>query len=439
MKHAIILIMVTLMVAWADAKMDLATVPERDSVQLTIYNSADLTLARETRDLTFQAGDNKLQFSWANTLIDPTSLQMLPKAYAGQIYITDLTFPPRSRNLGLWNIQSDISGNVPVEISYLTSGLSWRAFYMATLSEDEQSMRLDGYVRIANNSGEDYANAQVRLVVGKIHTLDEIADLARRTHPYGRPGEPRTLPARGFGVEAARFAYDSLAGEQSKEIEKRGLSEYFLYTIEGTETIPHGWSKRLLSFEAEEIPVTNLYKYEQNRYGDSVMHFLSFANDSGHNLGNTPIPGGDLQVYRGLDDGHLSYRGRSSFRYIPVGEEIELNLGPAQRVIVEPTLMNYQTGQHRFNDAGDLVGWDEMRDFDVAVSNSRDIPVKVQVRRNFDTNYWDLSHSGDFDEYERIDSRTVEFTLTLEPGARRRFSYNLRTYHGRRENDWQPE
>ena len=66
----------------ATAKIDLVTLPTRDTVQLTIYNSADLTLARESRALTLRKGSNKLQFSWANTLIDPTSLDMLPKAHA---------------------------------------------------------------------------------------------------------------------------------------------------------------------------------------------------------------------------------------------------------------------------------------------------------------------------------------------------------------------
>ena len=55
--------------------VDLSTVPKRDSVQLTIYNSEDLTLVRETRKVTFKKGPNPLQFSWANTLIDPTSLR----------------------------------------------------------------------------------------------------------------------------------------------------------------------------------------------------------------------------------------------------------------------------------------------------------------------------------------------------------------------------
>ncbi|MHC5089739.1 MAG: hypothetical protein ACYSOT_09030, partial [Planctomycetota bacterium] len=53
------------------AKVDLVTLPAKDMTQLTIYNSADLTLVRDARSLTLKEGDNKLQFSWANTLIDP--------------------------------------------------------------------------------------------------------------------------------------------------------------------------------------------------------------------------------------------------------------------------------------------------------------------------------------------------------------------------------
>ena len=57
----------------AARNVDLSTVPKRDTVQLTIYNSEDLTLVRETRTITFKKGINPLQFSWANTLIDPTA------------------------------------------------------------------------------------------------------------------------------------------------------------------------------------------------------------------------------------------------------------------------------------------------------------------------------------------------------------------------------
>ena len=440
-----VLVIIVAMVSVGQAKVDLVTLPTRDTVQLTIYNSADLTLVRESRGLTLKEGANKLQFSWANTLIDPTSLEMLPKTDADKIDIADLTFPPRVRNLGLWNIKSGVKGNVPVEISYLTSGLSWRAFYMGTLTEDEKKMRLAGYVRVTNNSGEDYENAQTRLIVGKVHILDRIADLARRQYPYGRPGEVRHVKgAPPISYEAKR-EMDKIAlgavieayAYRPKEIKKEGLSEYFLYTIEGTETIPTGWSKRLISFDVDDVPVVNLYKYEQQRYGNFVVRFISFKNDEKHNLGDTPIPGGMLKVYRGADaQGHLSYTGQSSFKYIPVDEDVELNLGPVADVVVEPKLMDFATDNYDFDRKGNISGWDEIRKFKVEVKNTRGIPIKVEIKRNFGTSYWDLKKTGDFGKYEKVDKDTVKFTLTLKPASAKKFEYVLTTYHGTRQEHW---
>jgi len=450
MRHkAIIFISVVMICAIAQAKVDLVTLPGRDKVQITIYNSADLTLVQESRSLTLKEGANKLQFSWENTLIDPTSLEIVPLAEADKISISDLTYPPRINNLGLWNIESQVSGKVPVEIIYITSGLSWRAFYMGTLSEDEKTMRLQGYVRVTNNSGEDYENAQTRLIVGQVHILDQIAELARRQYPYGRPtGQPvqdemylgakvRTLRLMQITEEAE--GQPGIAGMPSrpKEIKKEGLSEYFLYSIDGTETIPTGWSKRLLSFEANDVAVVNLYKFEQERYGNFVVRFLSFKNDKEHKLGETPIPGGMLRVYRGVDSHqHLSYVGQSAFKYIPVDEDVELNLGPVADVVVEPTLMNVATENYRFDGNGNISGWDEVRKFRVEVRNTRDIPAKIEIKRNFGTQYWDLQESGDFGQFEKEDFDTVKFTLELGPRSKKQFEYVILTYHGQRENDW---
>jgi hypothetical protein len=442
----ITLLIIAAAVGTAQAKVDLVTLPTRDTVQLTIYNSADLTLVRESRDLTLKPGKNKLQFSWANTLIDPTSLEMLPKANADKINIADLTYPPRVRNLGLWNIDSEVSGKVPVEITYLTSGLSWRAFYMGTLTEDEEAMRLQGYVRVTNNSGEDYENAQTRLIVGKVHILDQIAELARRQYPYDRPGvrppiSRARMPSDGatWGMEV-KATFGDIGGEalRRKEIKKEGLSEYFLYTIEGTETIPTGWSKRLLSFDAKKVPVVNLYKYEEEKYGRAVTRFLSFKNDTEHDLGQTPIPGGVLKVYRTVDqDEHLSYVGQSAFKYIPVNEDVELNLGPVADVVVEPTVMDFKTENYRFNRHRNISGWDEVRKFKVEVRNTRDIDVKIEIKRRFDTDYWKLEKGTAFDYYEQVDKNTVKFTLLLEPRSKEQFNYVLRTYHGVRQEDWE--
>ena len=442
MKRITIALLISLITLTAVAKVDLTTLPKSDAVQLTIYNSADLTFARDTRSLTVKEGDNKLQFSWAGTQIDPTSLEMIPLKNAGKIEIADLTFPPRVRNLGLWNVQSRMTGKLPVKISYFTSGISWRAFYMGTLSTDESKMYLQGYVRVTNNSGEDYKDASVRLIVGKVNLLEKIAELSRRQWPYGRPGMIRrdedgkssgswsSDKPTSFGIAGN---IDKLEFEESdlkfdrKEIKKEGLSEYFLYTIEGKETIPNNWSKRLPSLDIEDIPVVNLYKYEEEMYQRRVMRFLSFKNDEEHELGETPIPGGAIKVYRNLADGHLSYESASSFKYIPVNEKIELNLGAVENVVVKPTLMSVKTENYRYNRHRDISGWDEIQGWKIEIKNTRDIPIEIEIKRNFHTNYWDIETKQ---KYEKFDKDTIKIKLKLKPGENKTFRYTLTKRHG---------
>src|SRR6188472_1346917 len=77
--------------------VDLSTVPRRNTVQLTIYNSEDITLVRETRVVTFKKGMNPLQFSWANTQIDPSSVDLKFLTSADKLDVLDTTFPITSR------------------------------------------------------------------------------------------------------------------------------------------------------------------------------------------------------------------------------------------------------------------------------------------------------------------------------------------------------
>jgi len=419
--------------------IELVVLPRREKVQLTIYNSADLTLVRERRNLTLKQGWNWLQFMWANTLIDPTSLRLEPLAEADKIYIQQLVFPARLRELGRWLIHSEVSGQVPFEITYFTSGLSWRAFYMGTLAQDEKTMQLQGYVRVKNNSGEDYENAQTRLIVGKVHLLDQIAELAKRQYPYGRPvvieeDKKRQLKEEFLGRKVMRYGgYAGIAFDElrPKEIIKEGLSEYFLYTIEGTETIADKWGKRLLSFEAEDIPVKSLYKYDEERWGQQTIRFVSFANDQKHNLGDTPIPNGNVKIYGQTDArGYLSYVGGTNIKYIPVNEEIELELGPARLVSVEPILMDFKTDNYVFDRRNNIAGWDEIRTWKIEITNTRTLPIEIEITRGFGTTYWTLQAEI---PYEKHDVTHARFKIKLEPRSKYAFEYTVTTYHGVRE------
>lgn len=444
----LILILMAAAATDAVAKMDLVTVPKRDKVQITIYNSADLTLVRETRALTLRKGVNKLQFSWANTLIDPTSLSMRPLKNGDKIDVDSLVFPPRVKGLGLWKVTSEIAGDVPFEITYFTSGIGWRASYMATLSPDEKTMELQGYVRVQNRSGEEYAKAQTRLIVGKINLLEQIRSLAQRRYAFDKPGRFVRPPAdeggfndddndfgdNDFGDNGKKPGEGKGGGRGPKAIKRQGLSEYFLYTIEGTETIPNQWAKRLPSFTTKKIPVVNLYKYDPDMYGnEQVRRFLSFKNDKDHKLGQTPIPGGQLRAFRTTDaKQHLAYIGASSFKYIPVKEDVELDLGAVRNVIVDGKQMKLEKEKYLFDGRGNINGWDVVRTNQTTVKNTRNLPARVQITWNMGDQYWDLKHDLKPAEYEKVDLKTVRFTVELPARSKKVFTTTIREYYGKR-------
>ena len=431
-----VLTFLTVLTSVAFARINVVTLPGRDSVQLTIYNSADLTLVRETRYLTFRKGLNKLEFSWANTLIDPTSVEFRALTHADKVEVLDVSFPPRVTNTLEWRINSEVAGEVQVEIRYFTSGISWSADYVAEASRNEKQMDLAGSVRVTNNSGEDYENAQIRLVVGVIKLVEDIAQLARQ----GRPGQPMNMPTtlafdsldlkdrnearRALGALAKSAAQ---AEERPREIIKEGVSEYFLYTVEGRDTVPNGWSKRLPSFKAADVPVVSYYKFEREQWGDQVMRFYRFKNDKENKLGNEPLPDGDVKAFRFVTDDKLySFVGRTSVKYIPIGEQVEMNLGNDPEVMCKPTLTNWEKTDIRFDDKGAVAGWAIKETWQIEMQNSKDIDITLDIRRNFSGD-WSLATDA---KYEKVDASKVKFVIPLKPREQQKLVYEVTTRYG---------
>ena len=422
--------------ATSHGRISVVTLPGRDTVQLTIYNSADLTLVKETRFLTFRKGVNKLEFSWVNTLIDPTSVEFRALTQADKVEVLDVSFPPRVTNTLEWRIQSEVAGEVQVEIRYFTSGISWAADYVAEANKAEKLMTLAGNVRVNNNSGEDYENAQIRLVVGVIRLVEEIRQLAQQ----GRPGQqpppaPACMPvAEGKMMRKAALAFAAaadVAAEKPKEIVKEGVSEYFLYTVEGRDTILNGWSKRLPSFKTPEVPVVSYYKFEKEQWDDHVMRFYRFKNDKDSKLGNEPLPDGSVMALRAVTADNLyAFVGSTNVKYIPIGEQVEMELGNDREVTIKPKLMDWQKTEVRFNQHGDVCGWTIKEAWQFEVQNSKDIDIMLDIRRNFEGD-WDLKTDA---KHENVDAHKVKFVLPLKSREKQSFTYELTTRYGTNVN-----
>ena len=387
--------------------IDLSTVPARDTVQLTIYNSEDITLVRETRVVTFKKGANPLQFSWANTLIDPTSVELKFLTQADKLDVLDTTFPHDKPQMLVWNVQSEIDGAATIQITYFTSGITWSADYLAIADAAEKALKLEGFVRVFNNSGEEYENAHVRLVVGTINLVEKIAQLAQVPIAEVAKMQAETLDAlkkdvtHRFMEQAAGKAGFGGGGADAKqkEITKEGLSEYFIYAIEGTETIPTGWSKRMRSLEAAAAPFRIQYRYRPNEYGDQLVRMYLLTNDEKSQLGSSPLPDGVVRVFRDNSKGGLSYLTQQTIKYIPIGDKIELNLGPDPEVIFEliklrsfrDELYVQLHGTSEFRKVGgdevirrenaSVAGWDDHEIFTQRIRNYTASPIEVEVRR----------------------------------------------------------
>ena len=422
------------LVVTAHARINVVTLPGRDTVQLTIYNSADLTMVKETRYLTFRKGLNKLEFSWANTLIDPTSVEFRALTQADKVEVLDVSFPPRVTNTLEWRIQSEFAGEVQVEIRYFTSGIGWSADYVAEANKTEKLMALAGNVRVNNNSGEDYENAQIRLVVGVIRLVENIRQLAQAGRPNQSGTERGSLMNTSGGlVKMFKADRDALkeaieeAGERRREIVKEGVSEYFLYTVEGRDTIPNGWAKSLPSFQTADVPFVSYYKFERERSGDQVIRYYRFKNDKESKLGDEPLPDGRVLVLRNVTADNLAnFVGRTNAKYIPIGEQVDLELGNDREVLVKPVLMDWQKTDIKFDQWGNVAGWTVKEQWQFEVQNSKDIDIVLDIRRNF-AGDWELKSEA---KSEKVDKMKVKFVLPLKPHEKQKFSYELTTRYG---------
>jgi hypothetical protein len=441
--------------------VDLSTVPKRDSVQLTIYNSEDLTLVRETRTVTFKKGVNPLQFSWANTLIDPTSVELKFLTSADKLDVLDTTFPHDKPQQLFWNVQCEVDGAATIQITYFTSGITWSADYLLIADKDEKQLRFDGFVRVSNHSGEEYEDAQVRLVVGTINLVEKIAQLAQL--PANKVAEMpvdqrRLLERRAAKDTLGRFrgaAAGGMGGRElgavaEKEIIKEGLSEYFIYTIEGTETIQNGWSKRMRSIEAESVPFKIQYRYRPQEYGEHLVRMYLLTNNKESKLGTSPLPDGVVRVFHENGRDGLSYLTQQSVKYIPIGDKIELNLGPDPEVIFELIKLRtfrgdiwlQRNGTNVFLKLGDdglqlepnlsVVGWDDHEIYRQRIRNYTPKPIDLEIRRPFDGHVTFRSLL----EPKLHDYRTVQFATTVAAGKKADLTFEIirRQGHNAKQN-----
>jgi len=439
------------------AHIELVTVPKSQAVQLTIYNSADITMVKESRELTFKPGLNTIQFSWAGTLIDPTSLRLTFLTQKSKLTLRDTSFPPGRTDALQWNIESEISGPANVEINYFTSGITWSADYTAITNAKENAMNVDGFIRVVNNSGEDYPNAEVRLVVGTVNLVEGIAELAQGKWRYGELAEPQRERVRnGFKkkmkrAEAAKMAMDTEDGvampspaapamtapEKPKDIVKEGLSEYFLFTVEGKEKIPNGWQKRLKAFSARDVDVKVIYRASDRTTGLVVHKYYEFRNvkekgqDPKTSLGVSPLPDGTVHIFSEDAKHNLSYQGGIYMKYVATGDKVKLDAGETREVVLRTFTRDFKryaftTETRPYDKTHYVKEWTDEYFYEHELENTLSRAISVEIERTFPGNFEPGNISFKF---EKIDSATIKFFPEVDAREKKKIPYSVKIEH----------
>ncbi|MDD4268509.1 MAG: DUF4139 domain-containing protein [Pirellulaceae bacterium] len=478
-------VLMVVLAAAAAADVDLVTIPRREGTQLTIYNSDDITMVREHRLLTVKQGINRIQFTWAETLIDPTSIDFRILDHEDQVDLIDTTYPPGRNDALQWNIHSQFAGKIAVEIRYFTSGITWAASYVGLANADETKLDLTGYVHVENRSGELYDNAQIRLVVGTINLVEKIADLAQRPAPgttYGQ-ASPAAKPEmrRQLAEKSDEYLFRARGGkldrgmavDKAKDVKKQGLSEYFLFTIEGRETIEDGQPMRLVSMKVGDVPLECLYKLSDRDGGTAFAKYYRFKNlkligrdgkenplADMENLGVSPLPNGSVRLFSEYPNKDLAYVGGTEIKHVPIGDRVEVNVGPDTEITITRRLKDQKITdtiarqyERRLDDEFirhyDLIDYDETFFYEEEIVSGKAAPVKVEIERAFDAGVvlwsgenppadWNASRPGAYVDLhtvpgrvERVDETHLKYFLDLEPGKKTFVTYSV-TYKRRK-------
>lgn len=248
----------------------------------------------------------------------------------GQIIYDTIPENLRDRPTLVTSINSEQAGKQTVELSYLTTGLSWKADYVAELNPTENEIDLSGWVTLNNQSGSPYQNAQLQLVAGDVNQVSS----------------PR--PVR----KSRAVQMDMIMQENAPAMQEESLLDYHLYTLDKKTTIKQNQTKQVALLSAQHVPVQktlelvgsqHYYYNEYSNLGDKLKAnvYLSFDNKKTSHLG-VPLPKGILRTYKKDSRGNVQFVGEDRIDHTAKNDTVRLKLGQSFDVTAKKTQTDFK-------------------------------------------------------------------------------------------------
>jgi hypothetical protein len=286
-----------------------------------------------------------------------------------------------------------------VELTYLTSGLNWKADYTAELSPTDDRIDLRGLITLQNSSGTAYRDASVQLVAGDVNVV-----------------------RNAFQPPAAQL--QTIGRTQARSVAQEALLEYHLYTLPRHTTVLDNQTKQVELLTAPNVAVTKTLELRGNPYyyrqsvadlGDrlKVSTYLSFRNEGG-DLG-IPLPKGAVRVYKRDNAGTAQFVGSDNIDHTPKGETVRLHLGDSFDVTAHKKQTDYKvvsSSEDRYESA-----------YEIVLRNAKPTAQTVLVVEPIPGDWTILQSSA---PYTKSSSSTATWSLSVPPNGSTTLTYRVR-------------
>jgi hypothetical protein len=308
----------------------------------------------------------------------------------------------------LWRLQAAKGGDRDVEVSYMTGGMRWEATYNLVAPETGDAFDLVGWVTLENESGAQFDNARVKLMAGDVNKVQ---------------------PAMAGMVMAMK----SRADEMAPQVTEKAFDEYHLYTLTNPTTLREREVKQVEFCRAAKLPGKRLYVYDGAMVPEYVYQggmaqqpdlgaqsnpkvatMIEFRNSKEAGLG-IPLPKGTMKMYRADSDGSREFIGESSIDHTPADETVRLTVGNAFDLRGERRQTDFKVDSSRQT---------ATEAFEIKVRNHKKEPVEVRVVEHlYRWSGWKIALSSI--PFEKIDSRTIQFKVTIPPDGEKVVTYRV--------------
>lgn len=313
----------------------------------------------------------------------------------------------------VWQIGSKKQGECPMEIAYITEGMSWEATYnVVAAAESDDEFDVSGWISLRNDTGKTFENADIKLIAGDV----------KKVRPAQRAG--------GF-IELGMVS-DSF-GDFGGMPEERSFDEFHLYTLPRPVLLRDSELKQVEFLRTSGVKGKRYYTYKplvgyrhgkginsDPDYGTSaekkVGVRIEISNSETNNLG-VPLPKGRMRLYRtDSEDGRREFTGENSIDHLPKNEALKLDMGYAFDLVAERkrTDFSIDTTAKRLTES-----------FEIKLRNRKEVPVEIRVvELLYRGANWKITEKSL--DYEKKDSSAIEYRVPVPADGETVLTYTVK-------------